>query len=74
MKKIEDKKAGFGEGAMKVIQWYDVKNNELLYGIDIKVRGTWFHMNENKGEALFFKTEQEVRDKIKLITTNKTKQ
>jgi hypothetical protein len=58
----------------KVNTWFNKRTMGLSYGIDVKIDGDWmpvFTSVKGKAKLLFFKTEQEAKEKIKeLKVTN----
>lgn len=49
--------------ALKVAKWYDRKSNKILYGVDCKIKGRWYHLKDENFSIV--KTEHEAAQKIK---------
>jgi hypothetical protein len=53
----------------KANNWLDTKDHKVLYGIDVKINGTWHHASADN-QPLFFDTPEARDTKLKELRLN----
>lgn len=49
----------------KIINWYNPKTRELLFGIDVQIDNIWHHLTEGRNKKCIYHTLEEAKTNIK---------